>query len=538
MSSEENKKNKSFVGGAVILGLAGLLVKVLGAAFRIPLANIIGDDGMGYYQTAYPIYVLFLTLATAGIPTAISRMVAERYALDKPKAAYKVFRVSSLLLFLTGLVSAGILYFGAGAVTRMIKEPDAVYAMQALAIGLIFIPLMGSYRGFFQGRQNMRPTAVSQFVEQLFRVAAGLGLAIYFLPKGLPFAAAGASFGATAGGIFGFICIALIYLANRRTINAELRLDNSKDEESIKSILWTILTIAVPITIGSSVMPIINSIDTAMVKTRLISIGYDSDSARALYGQLTGMAAPIINLPQVFTQAVSMSLVPVVASAFKRGETDFMRKNISLGLRYAMLIATPCAFGMMALAKPIMLLLYPRQQASAQSAAACLAILAMGVIFLSLVHATTGTLQGIGKQHLPVIDLCFGALFKIGVNYFLTAVPALNVKGAAIGTASAYLVAAVMNLWHVSRFTGTKYDYVAIFIKPAIAAGCMGAAARLSYELFHRFAGNMISTMLAIAVGVIAYVILVFATRSITLDELETIPKGKRIAGILRRFIK
>ena len=209
--TDKNTKNKSFVSGAVILGLAGILVKVLGAAFRIPLGNIIGDDCMGYYQTAYPIYVFFLTIATAGIPTAISRMVAERYALGQPYEAHRVFRISTILLCATGVVSASVLFFGAGLITDMILEPGAIYCMKAISLALIFVPLMGSYRGYFQGRQNMRPTAVSQFVEQLFRVAVGLSLAVLLLPKGLPIAAAGASFGATAGGIFGFLGMLIIY---------------------------------------------------------------------------------------------------------------------------------------------------------------------------------------------------------------------------------------------------------------------------------------------------------------------------------------
>ncbi|MBQ2059260.1 MAG: polysaccharide biosynthesis protein, partial [Firmicutes bacterium] len=383
----KNKK-RSFVGGAVILGAVGILIKALGAVFRIPLANIIGDDGMGYYQTAYPIYVLFLTIATAGIPTAVSRMVAERYAKDKPYEAYRVFRTSSKLLFATGLVSASILFFGAGAITSAIKEPDAIYCMRAIAPALIFVPLMGSYRGFFQGRQDMRPTATSQFVEQLFRVICGLALTVILLPKGLPMAAAGASFGATAGGFFGFLAMLVIYFRNKAGIEAEISTLDRTPDETTASIVKTIIFIAVPITIGASIMPIITSIDTALVKSRLMTLGYSSAEARALYGQLTGMAQPIINLPQVLTQAVSVSLVPVIASSYKRGDTEFMEENIVLSIRYAMMIAMPCAFGLMVMSTPIMLMLYPAQPEAAVGAANCLEVLAIGVIFLSIVHAT------------------------------------------------------------------------------------------------------------------------------------------------------
>ncbi len=536
---EQNKKNKSFVGGALILGAVGIVIKVLGAAFRIPLTNIIGDDGMGYYQTAYPIYNLFLTIATAGIPTAIARMVAERSALDRPREAHKVFRVSATLLSLTGLTCACILFFGAGFITKLIKEPEAVYSMRAIAPALFFCPLMASFRGYFQGRQNMRPTAVSQLVEQLFRVGLGLGLAVALLSGGTPKAAAGASFGATAGGVAGFVVIGLIYLRNRRKILAEFGDTDVLPQdggESASSILKDILVIAIPITIGSAVLPIINAIDTAIVKSRLIDIGYDSDTARALYGQLTGMAAPLINFPQVLTQAVSISMVPLVASAHKRGETGFLHDSIRLSLRYAMILSVPCAIGMSVLAKPIMLLLYPYQRASAVNAAGCLAILAFGIIFLGLIHALTGILQGVGKQLLPVRNLCIGALCKIVVTYTLTRIPALNVYGAACGTLTAYLVAAVLDLLSVVRHTGAKIDLKLTVLKPLLASAVMGACAYLAQRLLSGVLGNAVSTLAAIVCGVIVYLACVLLTKTVSLEELERLPKGRLLVRVLRRL--
>ncbi len=533
---EQQKRTGTFVGGAIVLGFAGLLVKLLGAVFRIPLGNIIGDDGMGYYQTAYPIYNLFLTIATAGIPTAISRMTSERYAIGRPYEAYRVFKISSLLLFITGAVSCGIFFFGAGAISNFVKEPDAVYCMRAIAVALLFVPLMGSFRGFFQGRQNMAPTAVSQVVEQVFRVAVGLSLTVLLLPRGLPMAAAGASFGAAAGGIFGFICILLIYRKEKKKIDSELICVDRTPRETRGAILKTIISIAVPITIGFSVMPIINALDTAIVKARLIAIGYDSNIARALYGQLTGMAAPIINLPQVFTQAVSMSLVPVVAAAFRKGDREFMNKNIALSLRYAMIVSAPCSAGIIVLARPIMKLLYPYQQEAAVSAAGCLAVLAVGTVFLALVHASTGTLQGIGKQHIPVLNLAFGAVAKIAVTYVLTAVPALNVRGAASGTVAAYLVAALLNILRVRRYTGVKIDPVKTFAKPLLCAAVMGGGAFGCYALLSMRFGNAVSCLLAVAAGVVLYAAMVLITGTLSAEELESLPKGAKLARILKKL--
>ena len=522
---KENKK--TFISGALILGLAGLVIKLLGAVFRIPLANIIGDDGMGYYQTAYPVYNLFLTIATAGIPTAISRMVAERRALGRNKDAHKVFKVSFLLLFATGLVSFSVLFFGAGVITNIIEEPDASYCMKAIAPALLFCPIMGAFRGYFQGRQNMKPTAVSQIVEQLFRVAIGLSLAIVLLPKGNAIAAAGASFGASAGGFFGCIGIGLLYLVMKKKAGSEFIPSEIPGDGSEKSgkILRDILVIAIPITLGSAVLPIINTIDTAIVKSRLISIGYSSDVARSLYGQLTGMASPLINFPQVILQAVSVSLVPVIASAYKKGNTEFMHKNIALSFRYAMIISAPCAVGMSVLAEPIMLLFYPLQKEAAVSAAACLSILAYGVIFLGLTHTFTGTLQGIGKQIIPVINLCVGAVCKIIVTYTLTGIESLNVRGAAIGTITAYFVAAVLNLIFVKKYTKVKLNYVKSLLKPCACAAFMGVVVHFAYKLLSGSLGNAISCAVSVVLGVLIYVVSALLIGVVTMQELCEMPK-------------
>lgn len=540
---EQNVKNKSFLSGAVILGVAGIIIKLLGAAFRIPLTNIIGDDGMGYYQTAYPIYNLFLTLAIAGIPTAIARMVAERVALDKNREAHRVFRVSFGLLFATGVITSSILFFGAGAITEAIKEPDAVHCMMAIAPALFLCPLMSSFRGYFQGLQNMNPTAVSQIVEQSFRVAVGLSLAVLLLPQGTAKAAAGASFGATAGALFGFIAILIIYLYKKKKIFASFSAQSGHPEESAASILKDILIIAVPITIGSAVLPIINSIDTALVKIRLIDIGYSSDAARGLYGQLTGMSAPLLNLPQVILQGVSMSLVPVIASAKKRNQIGFMHSNINLAMRYASLISIPCAVGMSVLAEPIMLLFYPFQKEAAISAAGSLRILAYGIIFLGLTHALTGILQGIGKQMVPVRNLAIGALAKTLVTYTLTGIPSLNIKGAAIGTVTAYFVSALLDFVSMRKHTGTAVEYRKAFIMPALSSAVMGAAVVVSYRLLRGGLGNAMSTMISIIIGVVIYGFMILLTKTVTADEIRKIPKigsslGKLMdaaAGLIRR---
>lgn len=532
--------NKSFVRGAAVLAVAGIIIKVLGAFFRIPLGNMIGDEGMAYYQAAYPIYVLFLTLATSGIPIAISRMVSERIAVGNDIEAHRVFKISFLLLFSIGAVSFAICFFGADLIVNAIGLPDAKFAMRSVACALLLVPTMAAFRGYFQGRQNMNPTAVSQVVEQLFRVGVGLTLAYVLLKKGTEYAAAGASFGAAAGAIGGLLAVCIIYFRRRSAMKAEIEESKARglEHEKGSKILWRIFAIAVPITIGAAIMPIMNFIDTGMVVNRLQATGWSYADAKSLYGQLTGFAGPFINFPQVLTQAVAMSIVPAIAASFKLGDMNSLRKDVQVGLRIAIIVGIPCALGLMSLSEPIMILLYPLRREAAIGAAPCLFIMAFGVIFLSTIQTLTGVLQGIGKQMIPVRNLAIGACAKIAVTYWLTGIHAINAKGAAIGTVVAYIIAATLDLMAVQKYTGAKFDISLTYIKPLVNGLVMAGVAVATYKVCFMFMGNALSTMCAVALAAIVYGVMLFVTKTITRDEVLLLPKGKKLVKIVDKFVK
>ncbi len=527
---------KTFLKGAAILGIAGIIIKAMGAAFRIPLANIIGDTGMGYYQTAYPVYVLLLTVSTAGIPTAIAKLVSERSAEGDTKEAFRIFKLSFVLLVCIGLASFLILFFGAPYIVRL-SAPQAVYAMQAIAPALLVIPMMTAFRGYYQGLQDMMPTALSQVTEQLVRVVCGLGLAVLLLSYGVEFAAAGASFGAAAGGIAGFITVLIIF-----TLKRTERLESLKNAPepgssgSAGAIIGKLVWIAIPITIGAAVMPLMSAADMVLVNWRLTDAGFTPDQTTSLYGQLSGFAVPLINFPQVLTQSIAISIVPAIAAAHQLGKKDEVVRNTELGLRTAMIAGLPCAAGMLALSEPIMLMLYPNQRESAVSAAGALAVLAVGVIFLSSLQTLTGVLQGIGKQAVPVINLLIGLLVKIAVTYVLAGIPELNIKGAAAGTVCAYLAATILNVRAVKRWTGVRFDMTMTFIKPGLASAVMGAFVWVVYHIFRLLSGNLVSTLLSVAAGVIVYIALIFAMRALSEDEIAMLPKGEKILRLLGRM--
>ena len=532
------------------MGVAGLIVKVLGAAFRIPLVNWIGDIGMANYNPAYYIYNFFLVLATAGFPIAISKMVSERIAMGDYGEAHKVYRISFELMGAIGGLSFLILFFFAPEISNLVNNPQATLAMRAIAPCLIFVPPMAALLGYFQGMQNMRPTAITQIVEQFFRVVVGLFLAyvLFHLTGATGFAAkydafergaAGAAFGATAGSIGGLLMIILVYAFSKKSIHNRINLSHDENYETRRQILKQILIIAVPITIGAAIMPITNLVDVTIVLGRLQDAGLPYETAKGLYGQLGGFVGSLVYLPQVLIYAVSISLVPLISASHRLGDSEAVKQNAAVGIRMASTIGFPCAAGMMALSQPIMLLIYPAQAESAISASHILFTMSIGIFFLSASQTLTGVLQGVGKQAIPVRNLMIGIALKIVITWTLTGMPSINIQGAAIGTVIAFGVAAVLNLYAVRKYTGAEIRIRKTYGRPFVAAAVMGIACKVVYTVLRLMIdSNAIPTLIAILTGVILYGVMILVTKTISKDELSKLPKGDKLLKILGRFIR
>ena len=527
-------EKKSFLKGAAILGIAGLLVQVLGAVFRIPLGNIIGDEGMGYYQTAYPIYVFLLVFSTNGAPAAISKMASERIAIGRSDEAHRVFKLSFILMFMLGIVASSIFFFGAKPIVTALGNPGAYYAMVAIAPALLFVPIMAVFRGYFQGMQEMGPTATSQLVEQVVRVAIGLALAVILVSQGLELAAAGATVGTSIGPIAGLLVLVIIYLARKKSLPLDNETQDSS-KESAGSILKTLAVIAVPITIGVSITPIMNVADVMIVMRRLQSIGYTGEEANALYGQLTGMAGPVINIPMALALSMALSMVPAIAAAASTKDRASLEMNVRLGLRTSTIIGIPCTFGLMALSEPIMRLLYPLQEESAVGASNCLFLLAIGVVFLCIAQTMAGTLQGLDRAGTAVWGLAAGFAVKCVSTYILCGIDSLNVDGAAIGSTLGYITIGVINFMEVKKLTNIKFDMKLSVVKPFIAGAVMFVIVVVAYKAMHGFVGNSLATIVSIGLGAAVYGVMLLKTKAVEEREIVLFPKGHLLAKVLKK---
>ena len=536
----ENKEGKQtsalLMKGATILVIAGIVSKIFGAIFRIPLTNMIGAEGQAYYSAAYAVYNLLFVIATAGFPVAISRMVSSRIAEGDFINAHKSYKLAMKVSWALGIISFIVMFFGAGAIAAAYKNPGAEASMKAISVALLFTPVVASMRGYYQGRQNMKPTGITEVVEQMMRVAVGLTLAYMFYKTNLQYAAAGATFGASAGIIAALAAMAVIYARDKDSRSKLLEGSIVKDETDKKR-LKELFAFLIPITIGASVMPIMFNIDAGIIVRRLLATGWDPVMAKKLYGLMGGFCDPIINLPNIFIDAICISLMPAVTTAFTLNNKKDLDDHIKTGLKTMMIITYPCAIGLIVLAKPILTMLYYRKYDEALLAVPALQILALSIITLSIMRTLQSCLQGIGKMMLPVYNLFIGAIVKAISSYILLGIHDININGAAIGSVLAYVTAGILNFRALKKYTDVSLDMKSIFVRPLIAALIMGAAAIASYKLLYLItSSNAVSTLASVMFAAAVYFVSAFLTGAVTKDEIELIPKGDLIYRLAVRL--
>ena len=536
-----NDNNSVFIRGAAVLAVTGIAARIIGAVFRVVLAAILGDEGIGLYQYAYPIYSTLLVISTAGIPVALSKIMAEKIALKDYREAERVFTIAFYLLALSGLLITLVMLFGARFISVvLIKDIKAVYPLMAISPAIFFVTVMASLRGFFQGQQNMVPTAGSQLLEQLVRVGFSITLVFLLIPAGLEYAAAGATSGAAAGGLAGLLLLAVLYLKNRNNLK-ELGLRQKVHQpERVGQIIRRIFSLAIPVTVGGLVIPLITMIDLAIVPRQLIAAGFELERARALYGQLTGMAGSVVYFPNVVALALSMSLVPAISEAYALQNKVQIQSRTAMAIKLTVLFSLPAAAGLYLLAEPITVLLFNNAEAGYS-----LAYMSWSVVPLCLYVATTGLIQGLGKPIVPALNMFYGGLVKTALAWHLTAIPALNVGGAALASVAGLLVAAALNLLYVKRKTSWIVNLRELLFLPlfstllmaVVVYFCFSGIMRLGSGFSSQGLLNALAVFISILVGFFIYGLALLFSGGLNRAELVMVPYiGKSLAGLAGRF--
>ena len=527
-------KKQSFFGGAAVLAAGVVIVKIIGAIYKIPLYNILGEAGTADFNNAYNIYAALLTISTAGLPVALSKMVSEANTLGRENQARRVFRVSAATFLTLGAVSFCVMWFGSDWCAALLNNPRAAYGIRTLAPAVVCVGGLSAFRGYAQGSFRMTPTAVSQIIEAVCKLAVGLAIAQYLLKLGrdVSVASAGAIAGVTVGTVLAVVYMAVDYAVHRVKITA----NDVPDEAGV--ILKRLISIAVPITLSSSMVSIFTLIDTSLVQGQLQNaLGYTLDETRRLYGTYSS-GMNLYNLPSSMMTALTISVLPTVSAALARPDRAHTARVLDSSLRVTGLIAFPMGLGLWALAEPIFKLLYPRYDS--MLGGQLLAVLGLASLFVCLMLIANSILQAHGRVNVPILTMFIGGVIKVALNYNLAAVPSINIHAAPIGTLTCFAVVAVLNLFLVYRTVEDKPNYFALFTKPLAASLLMAVCAKGSYALLAArlplggTVGRLLCVGVPVALAVVVYAVLVVALRIITKDDLALLPKGDKIGKLLR----
>lgn len=504
-------KQKSIVGGMTVLGISGLICKVIAVLYRIPLAWLIGEQGLGTFQLVFPTYNLLLTLSSAGLPVAISRMVSYSLAKDDPHNAHRAFRNALSVLTLLGVIGTFLMIVFNPFLSERVGDPETRNGFIAIAPALAIVCTMSAFRGFMQGQQNMNPTAISQLIEQVSKVLISLPLAYLGSQIGVTqpghinigYAAAGALLGNSIGEACALFYMTVVYRRNRPVFLARPQ-DPTLEPISRKAMLRRLFALAIPITLAACIVPLASFIDSGMVVNNLMySAGYAQDEARAMYGRYSGYVINLINVPTALAQAISMSLVPAVSAGMARRDWRTVRNQSRTGLRMSFIIGLPCSVGMSMLAREILTLIYrfPTREALTQTAE-LLSLSSYTIVLFTVVQATSGILQGLRKQRIPMYTLLLGVALKILMNYNLIGIREINIYGAPLGSLVCYLVSMLPNLYYVHKYAHLPYDFTNILFKPLAATAAMGA---VIYGLQQLLPSSRLVTILLILAGIVSY---------------------------------
>lgn len=571
MGKKISKKSQqqSFLQGSFILVIATMLVKVIGAVYRIPLGELLDTTGMGYYSTAYDIYVPMYSIAMAGLPIAISRIVSEHVAAGRYRHVKKTLNIAKAAFFVTGgtgfllMVTLAFLLTGNGVFNK-----GTLPSVLCIAPCLIFCCIMSAYRGYYEGLRNMTPTAISQVLEALGKLIFGYGFAFVILKTtgDYSYAAAGALLGISIGTAASALYLEIKYRVTGKCVFGEEEIKNSPEVDSNKQILKTLIMVAIPIVLGSLVNNVSSLIDVAMVQSQLSAaiekspeqfatayqglIAYEEKTALAagrvfnwkvdlpnsLYGAHRGFAFSIYNLVPSLTSVLGVSAIPILATAWTKRDAAEIKQNVNTMLRTTAIVAIPAGCGIIAMSGEILDILYSNPYA-VQIATPNLRVLGICAIFAGLNGPLTNMLQAIGKQSVPLKNIAVGAVLKIVINFLLVGTPSINIFGVPIGTTVCYAYICVANFICFAKYSGVVPNLLLSVGKPLICGATCGLTAFfVNYGLGKIGLGSSISTLISIAFAGFVYVIMLFLTAAITKNDIISLPKGKKIVKVLENL--
>lgn len=543
----KTKKSKSnYLVQGTILVIASFVARFIGLVYRIPLTNILGDEGNAYYSTANEIYSILLMISSFSLPLAVSKLVSERLHMGQVKNAHKVFRCSIKFACLAGGIISILTFACAGLITKYLMSYElAVYALRVLSPAIFIFAIAGAFRGYFQGHETMVPTATSQVIEQIVNAIVtviGAGIMMNYgiqLGKeqsntslGPAFGAAGGTFGTVVSVLVALFFLVFIYISYRRNLGRLARRDTTKRLESDKVIYRALLLTIIPVVLSTVVYNIGSVLDQGVFNKVLAGQGYTAKQYGTIWGIYSGKFRVLMNVPLAIASCLGPSVVPSLSADMMDKNYKGAGEKVRNSIRYTMVITIPCAVGMASLASPIMQLLFGDDRALT---AGIMQSGALMIVLFALSTLTTSILQGIGEMQTPLVNSGIALGLHLVVLYVLLKVFVLNIYSVIYANIFFALIISILNAAAIRKHLRYRQEIKRTFIVPLICSGIMGLVAWGIYSLFHLFAGNAIPTFLGIIVGVVVYGVLLVKLRGVTEKELLRMPKGQLMVDLLRK---
>ena len=541
----KNSKSTNFIVQGGILAMAGVIARLIGLIYRVPMQRTIGDAGMGYYSAAFQIYSLMLIISSYSLPVAVSKLIAGYTARDEYKNAKRIYNCSMLFACFTGGITCLIVFFCADFLAGLIKLPKSAIALRILAPTLLVVAIMGVMRGFFQGNGSMVPTATSQLVEQIINAIVSVVAAKFLFDYGLgvsgllrdddyaaAYGAAGGTLGTSAGALAGLICLIIVYLISKRDFNYRVRHDENRHSDTFGRMLFALVLTVLPVLLSTTVYNLSDILDQGIFNYVMDTKGLSEVKAEH-WGIFSTKYKVLTNVPVALASAVCSSMMPSLTGCIRREEYKIARRKVSLAMRFTMILSIPCAVGLAVLGKPIISTLF---QGEVDIPATMLKIGSIAVVFYSMSTLSNGVLQGIDKLNIPVRNAAIALVLHVGILYFMLDVFNMGLYGVVISCVLFALIMCILNWLAIRKYLNYQQEIVRTFVIPTVSSIFMGLVAWLSNFLISKALSSLISLAISIALSVCVYFVLLIKLKGVKEKEIRSFPGGNVMAAIARFF--
>lgn len=551
MSNRKKGKNRSnYIMQGSILAAASILSRLIGMLYRLPVTNIITDHGNDYYSAAYEIYNIILLISSYSLPLAVSKLVSAKAALGQYQNAWRIFKGALYMAIVVGVIGSVVTYLGAGFFTgTLLNTPESELSLKILALAVFFLAVMGVLRGYFQGMGTMMPTAVSQIIEQVFNAIVSIAAASVLFQYGVSldkkagiadgrsgpvYGAAGSTLGTSLGALAGLLFLIVVMLMYRRVLRRQMRKDRTRSREGYGDILRLLVLTIVPVILSTAVYNISGILDQGLFKYLMLDVlKIEKSTVEVYWGIYVGKYKLLTNVPIAVASALSASTIPALTRARMERDRKEMRRKTDGAIRMVMFVCIPSAFGLTALAEPILRLLSWNTD---PIAAKLFVVGSAAVIFYGLSTLTNGILQGIDKMHIPVRNALISLILHLALLVVLVQVCKLHIYGVVISYLFFAVMMCILNGIAIRKYLRYRQEMIRTFLIPIVSSAIMGLSCWLLYTPLEELVGFRIAAVVCIFLAVFIYGFFLLLLRGITEQELRAFPKGYILVRGLKKL--